>query len=296
MVITGKSIDRRTFLYGTGAALALPMLDAMTPAFATGPARPIRMGFIEVPNGIMNLQNEWSPKAVGDLNLTPILQPLAQFKDRLLVLSGLDSQSAAGIAFEPGDDHPRACTAWLTGTHAKMTAGADLRAGISVDQIAAKEFGKAAQLASLEVGLESAEIVGACESTYSCAYYNTISWRDENTPMPMENRPRALFERLFGTARTDPQVRAILRQEDRSILDAVNEDVKRLQGRLGGPDRGKIDQYLDSVRDVERRIQRAETQGDHDLPADLQGPGGVPSVFSDYFKLMTDLMVLAWQT
>jgi Protein of unknown function (DUF1552) len=296
MVITGKSIDRRTFLYGTGAALALPMLDAMTPAFATGPARPIRMGFVEVPNGIMNLQNEWAPKAVGDLTLTPILQPLADFKDRMLVLSGLDSQSAAGAGFELGGDHPRACTAWLTGSHAKMTAGADLRAGISVDQIAAKEFGKETQLASLEVGLESAEIVGSCESAYSCAYYNTISWRDDATPMPMENRPRALFERLFGAAgTTDPKVRAALRQEDRSILDAVNEDVKRLRIKLGGPDRGKIDQYTDAVRDVERRIQRAESQGDRDLPV-LQGPRGIPSVFSEHYKLMTDLMVLAWQT
>ena len=296
MVITGKSIDRRAFLYGTGAAFALPLLDAMTPAFATGPARPTRLAFVEVPNGIMNLQNEWSPKAVGDLNLTPILQPLADFKDRLLVLSGLDSQAAAGLGFEPGGDHPRACTAWLTGTHARMTAGADLRAGISADQLAAKEFGKETQLASLEVGLESAEIVGSCESAYSCAYYNTFSWRDEATPLPMENRPRALFERLFGAAgSTDPAVRAALRQEDRSILDAVNADVKRLRGVLGGKDRNKIDQYLDAVRDVERRIQRAEAQKDRDIPS-LEGPGGIPSAFSEHYKLMTDLMVLAWQT
>ena len=296
MVITGKSIDRRAFLYGTGAAFALPLLDAMTPAFATGPARPTRLAFVEVPNGIMNLQNEWSPKAVGDLNLTPILQPLADFKDRLLVLSGLDSQAAAGLGFEPGGDHPRACTAWLTGTHAKMTAGADLRAGISADQIAAKEFGKETQLASLEVGLESAEIVGSCESAYSCAYYNTFSWRDEATPLPMENRPRIVFERLFGdSGTTDPQARAALRQEDRSILDAINSDVKRLRGKLGGADRGKIDQYLDAVRDVERRMQLAETQGDRDLPQ-VTAPVGIPGVFSDYFKLMADLMVLAWQT
>ena len=296
MVITGKSIDRRAFLRGTGAVLALPLLDAMTPAFATGAARPTRMGFIEVPNGIMNLQNEWAPKAVGDLEITPILQPLADFKDRLLVMSGLDSQAAAGLGFEPGGDHPRACTAWLTGTHAKMTAGADLKAGVSVDQVAAKHFGKETQISSLEVGLESAEIVGSCESAYSCAYYNTISWRDESTPLPMENRPRALFERLFGAAgTTDPKVLAELRKEDRSIIDAINHDVKRLQVKLGGPDRSKIDQYLDAVRDVERRIQRAEAQGDRQLPA-LQGPGGIPSVFSEHYKLMADLMVLAWQT
>jgi hypothetical protein len=295
MVITGKSIDRRTFLRGTGAAFALPLLDAMTPAFATGPARPTRLGFFQVPNGIMNLQNEFSQKNPGDIELSPILQPLADFKDRLLTFSGLDSQQAAGLGFEIAGDHPRACTAWLTGSHAKMTAGADLHAGISADQMAAREFGKETQLASLEVSLESAEVMGSCEAAYSCAYYNTISWRDDSTPNPMENRPRALFERLFGTAGTDPKLRAILRHEDQSILDAINEDAKRLRIKLGGPDRTKVDQYLDAVRDVERRIQRAEAQGDRDLP-ELVGPGGAPSVFSEYYKLMTDLMVLAWQT
>jgi Protein of unknown function (DUF1552) len=297
MFVTGKSIDRRTFLYGTGAAFALPLLDAMTPAFASGAARPTRMAFFQVPNGIMNLKNEFSPKAEGALTeLPPILQPLADFKDRLLTFSGLDSQQAAGLGFEIAGDHPRACTAWLTGTHAKMTAGADLHAGKSADQIAAEEFGKETQLASLEVGLESSEVVGSCEAAYSCAYFNTISWRDETTPNPMEHRPRALFERLFGAAgTTDPKVLAALRQEDRSILDAVNEDVRRLRAKLGGKDRGKIDQYTDAVRDVERRIQRAEAQKDRDIPA-LEGPGGVPSVFSDYYKIMADLMVLAFQT
>ena len=244
----------------------------------------------------MNLQNEFSQKTPGQLELAPILQPLADFKDRMLTFSGLDSQQAAGLGFEIAGDHPRACTAWLTGTHAKMTAGADLHAGTSADQIAAAHFGKETQLASLEVALESSEVVGSCEAAYSCAYFNTISWRDEQTPVPMEHRPRALFERLFGAAgTTDPKVLAALRQEDRSILDAVNADVKRLRGELGGKDRGKIDQYLDAVRDVERRIQRAESQGDREMPA-LQGPGGIPSAFSEHYKLMTDLMVLAWQT
>jgi len=298
MVITGKHLDRRTFLRGTTAALALPLLDAMTPAFAIESARPTRLGFIEVPNGIMNLNNEFAPKATGPLTeLTPILQPLADFKDRMLVVSGLDNQTAAGLNFEIAGDHPRACTAWLTASHARMTSGADLKAGISVDQIAAREFSKYTQLASLEVGLESAEVIGSCEAAYSCAYYNTISWRDDVTPLPMENRPRAIFERLFGAAgTTDPQARQVLWDEDRSILDAINQDVKRLRGKLGGPDRGKIDQYLEAVRDVERRIQLAEAQSkDHPLPS-LQGPGGIPGVFSEYYKLMTDLMVLAWQT
>jgi Protein of unknown function (DUF1552) len=295
MVITRKSIHRRAFLRGTGAALALPLLDAMTPALSAETTRPIRMGFIQVPNGIMNLKNEWAPKAEGALEMTRILQPLANHRDRLVVMSNLDSQQAAGLNFEVGGDHPRACTAWLTGTHAKMTSGADLRAGISVDQIAARQFGKETQLASLEIGLESPEVVGACESAYGCAYYNTIAWRNETSPLPMENRPRAIFERLFGEGGTNPEVRLALRQEDRSILDAINADVKRLRGKLGGTDRGKIDQYLEAIRDVERRMQLAEKQGDHEVPQ-IAGPAGAPEVFSEYFKLMSDLLVLAWQT
>jgi len=177
-----------------------------------------------------------------------------------------------------------------------MTSGADLRAGISVDQVAAKEFSKYTQLASLEIGLESAEVVGACESAYSCAYYNTISWRNETTPLPMENRPRAIFERLFGdSGSTDPKIRMARTKENRSILDAVTEDVTRLRGRLGRADRGKIDQYLEAVRDVERRIQIAESQGAPKLPQ-LGGPIGIPVAFSEYYRLMADLQVLAWQT
>jgi hypothetical protein len=296
MVITRKSIPRRTFLRGTGAVLALPVLDAMTPAFAAETARPIRMAFMQVPNGIMNLKNEFSPKAEGPLGeMTRILEPLSDHKDRLVVMSGLDSQQAAGLNFEVGGDHPRACTAWLTGTHAKMTSGADLHAGISVDQIAARQFGKETQLASLEIGLESPEVVGACESAYGCAYYNTISWRNETSPLPMENRPRAIFERLFGEGGTNAEVRLAMRQEERSILDAINADVRRLRGKLGGTDRGKIDQYLEAIRDVERRMQLAEKQTDREVPQ-IEGPAGAPEVFSEYFKLMADLMTLAWQT
>jgi len=297
MVITRKHIPRRTFLRGTGAVLALPVLDAMTPALAAETTRPIRMAFMQVTNWIKNHKNEWSPKAEGPLTeMTRILEPLAGVKDNLVVMSGLDSQQAAGLDFEVGGDHPRACTAWLTGTHAKMTSGADLRAGISVDQIAAREFGKETQVASLEIGMESPEVVGACESAYGCAYYNTISWRNENTPLPMENRPRAIFERLFGDAgTTDPEVRLAMRQEERSILDALNEDVRALRAKLGGTDRGKIDQYLEAVRDVERRMQLAEKQADREVPK-IEGPAGAPEVFSEYFKLMADLMVLSWQT
>src|SRR5207302_5158934 len=223
------------------------------------------MTFIEVPNGSM--MDKWTPGTEGaNFALTRVLEPLADFRDRTLVLSGLDQRQSGALAFEIAGDHPRACTAWLTGAHAKMTAGADLRAGISVDQVAAREFGKYTQLASLEVGLESSEVVGSCESAYGCAYYNTIAWRNETSPLPMENRPRAIFERLFGEAGTNPEVRLALRQEDRSILDAINADVRRLRGKLGGTDRGKIDQYLEAIRDVERRMQLAEKQGAREMP------------------------------
>ena len=294
MVISRKSIPRRTFLRGAGAALALPVLDAMTPAFAAPAAPPVRLSFIEVPNGI--IMDKWTPATEGtSFALTPVLEPLAPFRDRMLVLSGLDQGQSKGLPFEVGGDHPRACTAWLTGAHCKMTSGADLRAGISVDQLAARELGKYTQLASLEVGLESAEVVGACESAYGCAYYNTISWRNDTTPLPMENRPRAIFERLFGDAGTDTQTRTALMVNSRSILDSVMEEVNQLRGKLGGPDRGKIDQYLEAVRDLERRLQLAEKQNDHEVPQ-IAGPAGTPQIFSEYYKLMTDLMVLAWQT
>src|SRR5919201_3970054 len=275
MVIFKAAIPRRTFLRGMGTALALPVLDAMTPAFAAAPTRPTRMAFMQTPNGIFNLNGEWTPKTTGaNWELTRTLEPLAAFKDRMVVISGLDNQQAAGLMGEVGGDHPRACTAWLTGTHAKMTSGADLHAGISVDQIAAKEFGKYTQLASLEIGLESPEVVGACESAYGCAYYDTISWRNETTPLPMENRPRALFERMFGDAGADSRARLAVRQEDRSILDAISADIKRLRLTVGGPDRSKIDQYLDAIRDVERRMQLAEKQGHMDVT--MGSPVGVP--------------------
>src|SRR5256885_10133992 len=199
MVILKKSIPRRTFLRGAGATLALPMLDAMTPAFAVEAAKPIRMAFFEVPNGIFNLNHEWTPKTEGTAwEMPQTLKRLEAFRDRMMVIQGLDHQQAAGRDGEVGGDHPRACTAFLTGTHAKMTSGADIRGGISVDQIAAKEFGKHTQLASLEIGLESAGILGACEKGWSCAYVNTLCWRSPTTPIPMENNPRTVFERLFG--------------------------------------------------------------------------------------------------
>jgi len=297
MMIFKKVIPRRSFLRGTGVALALPFLDGMVPAFAAAndTARPVRFSFIEVPNGI--IMDQWTPSAEGvDFTLPPILEPLAAYRDRMLVLGGLAQNEAGKLDGEVGGDHPRACTAFLTGAHAKMTSGADLRAGISIDQIVAQEYGKYTQLASLEVGMESAEIVGSCESAYSCAYYNTISWRNDTTPLPMENRPRVLFERMFGdSGSTDPKVRMERLQENQSILDAVLQDVGRLRSRLAAADRNKIDQYLEAVRDVERRIQKAESQFDRELPQ-MAGPVGAPEKFSEFYKLLADLQVLAWQS
>ena len=295
MTIFKKCIPRRTFLRGAGTALALPVLDAMFPAFAsaaqTGSGRATRLSFFTVPNGI--IMEKWTPAASGSgFELSPILEPLAAFKDRLLVISGLANNEAHKLEFEIAGDHPRACSAYLTGTHPKMTSGADIRCGVSVDQVAAKEFGKYTQLSSLEIGLESS-LLGACESAYSCVYYNTISWATPTTPLPMENRPRAIFERLIGDS-TDPGERAARLEEHHSILDLVSDDLKRLMRSVGETDRAKLDQYADAVRSVERRIQVAEQQSSKELPA-MEKPIGIPEKFSDYAKLMMDLQVLAFQ-
>jgi hypothetical protein len=297
MIILNKIMQRRTFLRGAGTALALPFLDAMIPVFGAGheAQRPIRLSFMEVPNGIM--MDKWTPDTEGSgFQLKPVMDSLAPFRDRMLVLSGLDQNEARQLEGELGGDHSRACAAYLTGAHCKMTSGADLRAGISVDQVAAREFGKYTQLASLEVGLESSEVVGACESAYSCAYYNTISWRTETNPLPMENRPRVIFERLFGdSGTTDARVRMARIRENNSILDSVMDEISLLRKRIPATDRGKVDQYIEAIRDVERRLQIAESQSDRELP-EMAGPVGTPAKFSEYYKLMADLQVLAWQS
>jgi len=295
MMVFKKSIPRRTFLRGAGTVLALPLLDAMLPAFASAAdiASRIatRLSFFTVPNGI--IMDKWTPAAVGNsYDITPVLEPLAAFKDRIVVLSGLANNEARKLEFEIAGDHPRACSAYLTATHPKMTSGSDIRCGVSVDQIAAKELGKHTQLPSLEIGLEI-PMVGACESAYSCVYYNTLVWSTPTTPLPMENRPRAVFERLIGDS-TDPAERAARMKEDRSILDLISQDLKRLMRSVGESDRMKLDQYSDAVRSVEQQIQVAEQQSSKELPS-LQKPIGIPEKFSDYTKLMLDLQVLAFQ-
>ena len=295
MMVFRKAIPRRTFLRGAGTALALPLLDAMVPAFASAAqiaaTHAVRLSFFAVPNGI--IMDKWTPATIGgDYHLTPVLEPLAPFKDRMVVLSGLANSEAAKREFEIAGDHPRACSAYLTATHPKMTSGADIHCGVSVDQVAAKALGRQTPLPSLEIGLET-PMIGACESAYSCVYYNTIAWRGPETPLPMENRPRAVFERLVGDS-TDPAERSARLNENRSILDLVSQDLARLMRSVGQTDRLKLDQYSEAVRSVEQQIQVTEQQTPKELP-DMQKPIGIPDTFSDYTRLMLDLQVLAFQ-
>ncbi|MCH8268981.1 MAG: DUF1552 domain-containing protein [Acidobacteria bacterium] len=299
MMIFRKAIPRRTFLRGLGTTLALPLLDGMVPAMAAQrdtAAKPVvRLSVVYIANGV--IMDKWTPAIEGaGFELTPILEPLAPFRDRILVLSGLAHNSGRALQGENTGDHARAGATYLTGVHPRKTEGADTRAGISVDQIAARELGKHTQLASLELALDSSELLGQCEAGYTCAYMNTLCWRTPTTPIPMENRPRAVFERLFGdNDSTDPAVRLRQIRTDRSILDSVTQKVARLLTGLGPTDRAKLTEYLDAVRDVERHIQMAEEQSSRELPT-LERPPGVPSTFIEHARLMIDLQVLAFQT
>ena len=293
MMITKKALPRRTVLRGLGATVALPLLDGMVPALSAlgrTAARPaVRFGAVYVPNGMV-MQN-WTPAATGaGFELTPTLTPLAPFRDRLLVLSGLNSTPPPGIN---GGAHSRASTKFLTAEH----PGAWNPNAVSMDQIAAGELARHTPVASLELGLEGANFAGSCDSGgFSCAFSYTISWASGSTPLPMEHNPRAVFERLFGDHdSTDPAARRARREAQRSILDSVREDVARLRRELGAGDRRKVGAYLDAVRDVERRIAIAERQGDDDLPL-LERPMGVPGTFAEHAGLMYDLQLLAWQT
>ena len=295
MIITKKHLPRRTVLRGLGATVALPLLDGMVPAFAAlrnTAANPVRrLGVIYVGMGMY--MKEWMPAAEGALQLSPILQPVAPFQDRLLVVSGLDSKEADGT---DGGTHPRMQTTWLTGCRAKRTEGVGgVQAGVSMDQIVAREFGKATQLASLELAIESVDLLGTCFAGYSCAYMNTIAWRSPRTPLPMENNPRAVFERLFGASdTTDPRARLAEIQADRSILDSITDKVAHFQTGLGPSDRARVAQYLEAVRDVERRIQKAEEQVGRELPV-VERPMGIPATYEEHAKLMFDLLAIAYQ-
>jgi len=296
MIVTKKALARRTLLRGIGASLALPLLDSMIPAFAAADAAtPIkRLGVVYVPNGMT--MKEWTPAAEGaDFEFTPVLKPLESHRDRMLVVSGLNStpppeqSNAAGV-------HARASTRFLTDVPPKRSDTSDVEAGISVDQLVAKEFGRETQLASLELAIEGRDLAGSCDIGFSCAYTNTIAWRGAQTPLPMENDPRVVFERMFGNSgSTDRAARLAQIAADRSILDSVTGRIAELRRGIGARDRDKLAEYLEAVRDIERRIQRAEEQSGQQLPF-VQQPGGIPAGFEDHVKLMFDLQVLAYQT
>jgi hypothetical protein len=297
MIIRKLALPRRTILRGIGAAMALPFLDAMVPAFSTTVARaagtPTRLGFFYIPNGA--IMDSWTPAAVGThFEFSPILQPLAPFKSQLLVLTGL-SQKAADSIGDGNGDHSRATPAWLSAVHPKRTEGADVQGGVTADQLAARELGRSTQLASLELGMDANYLVGNCENGYSCVYMNTISWRTPTQPIPMENNPRIVFERMFGDGGSADARRSELRK-NRSLLDSVTEEMARLQRTLGNGDRAKVNEYVEAVRDIERRIEQSETQSTRTaLPDTLDRPVGIPETFEQHLALMYDLQVLAYQ-
>ena len=291
MIITKKAIPRRAVLRGIGATLALPLLDGMVPALSairnTAASGMRRFGVCYVPNGMA--MEHWTPTGEGTaFEFSQILQPMAPFRDRTLVLTGLNPGPGGGA-------HAGAATKFLTGVAGRMTDGSEIQAGRSIDQLLGQELGQHTQLSSLELALDGRDFAGSCDAGFSCAYTNTISWRTPTTPLPMENNPRVVFERLFGdTGSTDPAVRLARIKEDRSILDSVTDKVADLQRGIGPEDRNKISQYLDAVRDVERRIQKAEEQSARELPL-VEQPAGVPPTFEEHMRLMFDLQLLAYQ-
>ena len=293
MYITKKHLPRRTFLRGMGVTLALPLMESMIPArtlLAQTAARPTpRLGFVYVPHGA--IMDKWTPATEGaGFEFTPILQPLEPFRDRLNVVTGLGHKAADTTAV-----HSLSPTTWLSGVRPKPTQGVDAYAGITADQIAAQAIGQETVLPSMELATEDhSGLIGSCDRDYGCIYMNTLSWRTPTTPLPMEINPRKVFERMFGQGGSAADRLARI-QEDRSILDAITRDIASLQGRLGPSDRETMTQYLDNIREIERRIQRAEqNQGDEALLLPAR-PAGVPFDFEEHVRLMYDLMVLAYQ-
>jgi hypothetical protein len=291
MIITKKALPRRTFLRGMGATVALPLLDAMVPsmtALATTPAAPVRrLGFVYMPMGCDIAR--WTPPGDGRLvGLSPTLQSLAPVVDQLTVITNLELKNAY-----PGT-HATSNAAFLSAAKAKWTESSDYYLGTTVDQIAAKQIGHETLLPSLELSMDLLQTVGQCDNGYACVYQNNLSWSSPTTPLPSEAHPRIVFERLFGDGGTAADRSAALRRRA-SLLDWVREDITRLQKKLGPEDRSRVGQYLDTVREVERRIQKAEAEtADHQLP-DLDRPVGVPSAYADHARLMFDLQVLALQ-
>jgi hypothetical protein len=292
-------ISRRTVLRGMGAMVALPWLEAMMPRSLLGgtgvsPVQaPRRMAFLYVPNGI-DMAN-WTPAAEGALTTLPAtLQPLAPFQKDLLVLSGLTLDKARPNGDGPGD-HARAMAAFLTGSQPRKTHGADIRVGISVDQLAAQKIGKTTRFASLEIGCEGGKSSGNCDSGYSCAYSANLAWRNESSPVAKEVNPRLVFERLFSAPGKGDDAAQRRERYKHSILDFVGEDARQLQNRLGGTDRRKLDEYLTGVREIEQRLVRVEQAPDIHAPAGAARPTGIPKNYREHLRLMADMLVLAFQ-
>lgn len=291
-MITRKALNRRTFLRGAGTAVALPFLDAMTPALTAATARPVRMAFVYVPNGI-DMRN-WNPSYEGQLTELPrILKPLEAFKQDITLLGNLTHNGGRALLDGAGD-HGRCCGGYLSGVQPRKTM-VDIKAGISCDQIVANDIGKQTRFPSLEIGLEDARQAGDCDSGYSCAYTNNLAWRGDAQPLPPILDPRALFERLFGDgANLTPEQKALRSKQRRSILDFVTGDTKTLQANLGPTDKRKLDEYLSSIRDIERQLIKAEKDNAQINPG-MDKPYGVPADFAEHFKLMTDMMTVAFQ-
>jgi hypothetical protein len=288
MFITKTSLPRRTFLQGVGATVALPFLDAMvpalTPAAKAATVSPLRFGAVYVPHGA--IMDQWTPTAGRGFEFTPILKPLEPLRDQVNVVSGL---------FRGGDDdHAVSVAAWLSGAVAKRTEAEDVRLGTTVDQIVAKKIGQDTPFPSLELATEDfTGYVGGCSPGYACAYMNTLAWSSPTTPLPMQINPRVVFERLFGRAGSAAQ-RATRMRRNRSVLDSIKEDARDLQRGLGSVDRGRLDGYLGTIREIERRIQQTEAKNRNQV-TELDTPLGVPDVYGDHAALMFDLMAIAYQ-
>jgi hypothetical protein len=298
MIVTGKHLSRRSFLRGAGALIGLPFLDAMVPALASArPSAqrpPLRLGFVYVPNGMV--MSNWKPAAQGkDFAFTPILKPLEPFREHTLIVSGLMDHNANALG-DGGGDHARASASFLTGAHPRES-GSDIHAGVSADQLAAQALGNQTRLPSLELGLEDTRIVGKCDGNYSCAYTSTISWRTPTTPLPPVPNPRHVFERLFGdgNAGGDPQAAARRAHYRQSILDSVVAETRRLKSSVGDADGRKIDEYLASIRTVERSIQKAQAEKPRRGSA-LERPSGIPADAAEHARLMFELLALAFQS
>src|SRR2546421_8464996 len=291
MIVMKKALPRRTFLRGIGTTLALPLLDAMVPsmtALAATPANPVRrLGFVYIPMGA-NI-SQWTPPGEGKLTeLSPALRSLASVVDQLTVVTNLELKNAY-----PGT-HATSNAAFLSAAKSKLTESSDYYLGTTVDQIAAQQIGQDTQLPSLEMAMDLLQTVGQCDNGYACVYQNNLSWSSPTTPLPAEAHPRLVFESLFGEGGSMADRRAALRKRA-SLLDSFNEDIARLQRELGPSDRARVSQYLDTVREVERRIQKAEADAANNPLPDLDRPVGVPAAYADHARLMFDLQVLALQ-